>query len=248
MPKEVPINPRIVEQLAKATVKNLVDGIVELVTNCDDSYKKLKEKGTQAEGKIEVSTNRKKGGICETLVVKDFAGGMSKEELEKAIEFGGETSGFEKGKSVRGLFGRGLKETIISLGEGEVETIKDGKINTVKIWWDKKLKRALYDFTKENEDTSEKNGTCIRIQIINEKITIFEYEKFKEQVSRHYALRDINSSEERNIGLSFEDIKRAAKLTSHVTFKYPDGHKVIDKEINLKPFGDKIKLVIFESP
>lgn len=44
MAKELPINSRIVEQLAKATVKNMVDGIVELVTNCDDSYKRLEGK------------------------------------------------------------------------------------------------------------------------------------------------------------------------------------------------------------
>jgi hypothetical protein len=30
---------------------------------------------------------------------------MSREELEKAIKFGGETSGFEKGRSVRGFWG-----------------------------------------------------------------------------------------------------------------------------------------------
>jgi hypothetical protein len=37
MVKQIPINPMIVEQLSKATIRTLVDGIVELVTNSDDS-------------------------------------------------------------------------------------------------------------------------------------------------------------------------------------------------------------------
>ena len=115
MGKDLPINPKIISQLSRATIKNIVDGIVELVTNSDDSYKRLEEKRVKTSGKIEIYVNRKKGGICENLKIKDYAEGMTKEELEKAIEFGGETSGFLEGRSVRGLFGRGLKETIVSL-------------------------------------------------------------------------------------------------------------------------------------
>ncbi len=148
MAKELPINSRIVEQLAKATVKNIADGIVELVTNCDDSYKRLEGKGQVTSGEMEICVNRKKGGACENLKVKDYAEGMTKEELQEAIVFGGETSGFEKGRSVRGLFGRGLKETIIALGEGEIKTIKNGKLCRTKLWFDKK---PLFDDELLNE-------------------------------------------------------------------------------------------------
>ena len=50
MAKDLPINPRIIEQSAKATVKNLIDGIVELITNCDDSYKDLEREGHKVSG------------------------------------------------------------------------------------------------------------------------------------------------------------------------------------------------------
>jgi hypothetical protein len=201
MAKDLPINLRIVEQLSKATIKNLVDGIVELITNCDDSYKRLEDQGQKVSGEIEIYVNRKKGGICEKLIVKDFAEGMTKEELEKAIEFAGETSGFRLGKTVRGLFGRGLKETIIALGEGEIKTIKNGKLSRTRLWIDKKTKKPQYDdkLLEEVKDTSERNGTEININITNEKIKIPEYENFKEQISKHYALRDINSSTNRRI-------------------------------------------------
>lgn len=250
MVKEVPINPRIVEQLSKATVKTLVDGIVELVTNSDDSYRLLEEKGYEIGGEINVFVNRKKGGICEKLVVRDFAEGMTQEELEKAIEFGGETSAFHLGKSVRGLFGRGLKETILALGEGEIRSIKNGKMCKTKVWFDKKAKKPQYDdeMLKRIKDTPERNGTEVLIRITNEKIKISEYKNFKKQLSRHYALRDINSSKNRNITLNFEDIKRRIGHTSAITFLFPRSIRRIEKEISLPRHGDKAKVTIYESP
>jgi len=109
MARDLPINSRIVEQLAKATVKNIIDGLVELITNCDDSYSRIEGRGDTHNGRILISVDREKGGICNKLVVQDFAEGMKNDELEKAIVFGGETSGFAAGRSVRGLFGRGTQ-------------------------------------------------------------------------------------------------------------------------------------------
>lgn len=248
--KDLPIDSRIVEQLAKATVKNMVDGIVELITNCDDSYKRIELNGQRTCGEIKIYVNRKKGGICERLIVEDFAEGMTKEELEKAIVFGGETSGFESGRSVRGLFGRGLKETIIALGEGEIKTIKNCKACRTKLWFNRKLRKPQYDDELLNNigDSSEKDGTEIDITITNEKIRIPEYKYFKDQVSKHYALRDINGSKNRMISLVFDDVKRGGKTTTQITFLYPEGKKVKEEIVKLPGYGDEIRIIIYESP
>jgi len=249
MARDLPVNNRLIVQMSKSTVKNLVDGIVELITNSDDSYRRLEEIGEKVSGQIEIFVNRKKGGICEKLVVKDFAQGMSKEELEKAIEFAGETSGFNLGKSVRGLFGRGLKETIISLGEGQIKTVNNGKVSKTSMWVDKKSKNAKYDDELLNNilDTDEQNGTEITINITNDKIKIPEYENFKDQLTKHLALRDISNNKQRTVRLLFEDIKRKSKNESIIKFSYPSGEKIKDQEIRLRGFRDKIKLRIFES-
>jgi len=138
---ELPIDSRIVKQSAQATIRNLVDAAVELITNCDDSYRRLEEQGFKTSGRIDLAVSRQKGGRCEIFLVRDYAEGMTRGELQKAVRFGGETSGFEKGRTVRGLFGRGLKEAIISLGEGEIYTIKNNTLNPAKIWWDENEKR-----------------------------------------------------------------------------------------------------------
>jgi hypothetical protein len=248
--KEIPISSRIVEQLSRATVKTIMDGIVELITNSDDSYRRLEDKTSQTIGKMEIYIKRKKGGICEELIVKDFAEGMTKEELENALEFAGETSGFSKGKTVRGLFGRGLKETIIALGEGEITTIKDCKIYKTKVWIDKKTKKPVYDdeMLEHGEETTLENSTEVRIKVTNEKTKVLSYESFKIQLMNHYALRDINSSKNREIILRFDDVTKNI-VRCRIAFFYPEGDKKVDgKEILLPKYGDKVKVTIYESP
>jgi hypothetical protein len=247
--KDLPINSRIVEQLSKATVKTLVDGIVELVTNSDDSYKRLEERGKPTNGIVDICASRKKGGIADRLVVKDFAEGMTREELEKALEFGGETSGFSTGKTVRGFFGRGLKETIIALGEGEITSMKNGKLCRTRVWFDRKAKKPQYDDDILNsvESTSDPDGTEISIRITNYGIRIAEFKNFGDQLSKHYALRDINSSSSRNIALHFNDMKRRQVHNCRIAFSYPESTNVLEKELQMAVYGDPVKLALYES-
>ncbi|MBU2504014.1 MAG: ATP-binding protein [Nanoarchaeota archaeon] len=250
MAKPLPVKTqRILRQMIDAMLKgNIINGIVELVTNSDDSYRRLEADGKSVNGVIEIYLNRKKGGTCEKLKVKDYAGGMSQSELEKAIEFGGETSGFEEGKSVRGFFGRGLKETMLSLGEGQIKTINQGKSCSTKVWLENN-KEFQYDdeLLEIVEDTDKPDGTDVYINITNEKIKIPELDNFKEQLSKHLFLRDINSNKSRKVILTFDDLKRNAKSTVSITFSYPRGNRIKEVGITLRPFEDKVKLSIYES-
>lgn len=260
--KEIPISKpsRIIKQQAEATIQHLIDAVVELVTNCDDSYKRLEDNGNHLSGKIELYVSRERGGRCKEFKIKDYAQGMNRKKLETAIEYGGETSGFIEGKSVRGLLGRGLKESILALGEGEIYTKKDGLINCVKIWWDEKERKALYDFIekedfeKQDQDINEfinskENGTLIKIIVKNEKIKIPEGDKFAVQITDHYALRDINSSKNREIILTFEDLGRR-KLTSSTPIRFipPDGELIVNETLSLSGYGDSVEIKIWESP
>jgi hypothetical protein len=249
MVKDLPINTRIVEQLSKATIKTLVEGIVELVTNSDDSYRRIKEKNLHTRGKIDIFVDRKKGGICDRLIVKDLAEGMARQELEKALEFGGETSGFTTGKTVRGFFGRGLKETILALGEGEIRSTKEGQLCKTRVWFDKKAKKPQYDddMLESLERTSDPNGTEVDIKIANYRVKVAEFKNFADQLSRHYALRDINSSKNRIISLHFNDMKRRQVHNCTITFSHPDSTIVLEKELQMPSYGDRIKFVLRES-
>ena len=258
--KELPINPRIIEQMAKATVKNIVDAAVELITNCDDSYRRLEEQGAETTGRIEVFVSREKGGICRDFWLRDHAEGMTRDELEKAIEFGGETSGFEAGRGVRGLFGRGLKEAIISQEEAQISTIKGKTLNTAKVWWDKSRKKPLYGLSDEIQAPSvelrrdagikDGNGTMVKIKVQNEKIRVPECDNLKRQISQHYALRDINSSRKREVLLTFHDFKRggSTRRNIRISFEGPEGELVCERKTTIPEYGDKLTITIFKSP
>ncbi len=247
---------RVLIQQAEATIQNLPDAVVELITNCDDSYNRLKNT-KQPCGKVELYVSRESGGRCRTFWIKDYAEGMNRGKLEKAITYGEESSGFVEGKSVRGLLGRGLKESIIGLGEGIILTRKDGVLNIVKIW--REGKYAYYDFIEResveqnDQDTndfinSKESGTFILIKIKNEKIKIPEEDKFTLQITDHYALRNINSSKNREVILAFEDLRRRLKKSSPVRFIPSDGELIVNESLSLPGYGDLIQIKIWESP
>jgi hypothetical protein len=246
MVKRLQIDDSIVKTLSIATIKNLIDGVVELVTNSDDSYKRIEESGNDVSGIIEIYVNREKGGICKKFIIKDYAEGMTKEELEKALIFAGKT---KTGKSIRGLFGRGLKETIIALGEGEIATIKKNKLTKTRLWLDSTTQIAQYDDESllYSEDTNQDDGTTISIKITNDKIKIPTCEKFTEQLTSHFALRDINSSQSRDIILKFEELKNKITDQKKIRFSNPEGKKVITIDKSLPGFGEKAVITIYES-
>jgi len=254
--KKLQIEPRIVKQMSLATIRTFPDAIVELVTNCDDSYRRLEEKNVVCSGEIKVFIKRLKGGRCEELKAIDFAEGMEKNQLEEALKFGGETSGFEKGKSVRGLFGRGLKESILALGKGIIYTIKDNKISIAELWWDETSSSAKYKIIKESyipslEERDEvgikENGTCVKISITNERIKCPEYKTLKPQICNHFALREINSSTKRKVYLCFESSKDGSRISSPISFEKPAGKEILNMPITLPNYGDEIKVKILES-
>ena len=253
---------RVIKQQSAATIRDLIDVVVELLTNCNDSYCRLENEGKHPFGKIELCVSREKGGKCKEFKIKDYAEGMSKEKLSKAIGYGEKSSGFTEGKTVRGLLGRGLKESIIGLGiDGEIYTKKEGVRHGVKIY--EKQGVIGYDSIdidqldkNERDDphiieflNSEGNGTFIKIKVKNEKIKIPEGDKLETQIKNNYALRDINSSKDREVLLTLEDFGRERiKNIVPIKFIYPPKEELIfDDVLTLSDYKSLIQLKIWES-
>lgn len=256
--QDLPIDPRLAIQTSYGTIRYLIDAVVELVTNSDDSYKRLEQECKEVEGKIIIHTRRLKYSKCEKLEAIDFAEGMDKEQLKKALKFAGEASGFEKGKSVRGFFGRGLKEAILALGKGEIYTIKDDKLSKAILW--KEGNRPKYRPPKESHTPSkeereevgiiEGNGTVVSITVTNEKIKCPDYRTFLPQVINHYALRDINSATNTNrkVILRFESPEKSGlKIEIPISCEMPKGKKILEQSIKIPAYGDNVEIKIYES-
>ena len=117
------------QNMEKAMRGKIERGLVELITNSDDSYRALEEEARRTSGKIRIEIERRRKGQSSLVVVRDRAAGMSREEIyHKLGTLGERTSGFEKGKARRGLHGRGARD-VAAFGTVVFESIKDEKYN-----------------------------------------------------------------------------------------------------------------------
>ncbi len=257
--KDLEVNKyRLVEQMVHATIKNIVDAIVELVTNSDDSYNKIKK--SDMKGKIEVFITRDKKGFCNELKIIDHAGGMDLPMLDNALTFAGVTSGFYEGKTVRGFFGRGLKESGLKLGITTISTIKDGKLAEAEFQWDKNEKKAICRISEDtisiDDETRKKlgiitgNGTNVSIICNKEVMKCPDYKTLKSQFENHYALREINSSNIREVVLNYtsEEKDRKESYKTEIQYEYPQGKELLNGEkVKLPEFNDEIIITLYES-
>ena len=260
--KVLPVNQgRLVCEQARATVKSLLDAIVELVTNSDDSFHILEQERNKLEDAlIEIRISRALGGGCKELMISDSASGMSREELlNEAIKFGGETGGRQKGRKVRGFFGRGLKESIIALGEGTILTKKNNSTSAVKIWVEGQGRNAMPYYSEITGNSLKDltssylhypHGTVIIINNINSQFKLADYSTFKQQITNHYALRDINSNPAREIKLNFIKEVRGnqgdLEIKERIQFVEANNKLVLDKKIELSA-GQQIRITIKEA-
>jgi len=63
---------RVIKQQSAATIRDLIDVVVELLTNCNDSYCRLEDEGKYPSGKIELYVSREKGSKCKEFKIKDL--------------------------------------------------------------------------------------------------------------------------------------------------------------------------------
>src|SRR3990172_2771470 len=201
--RDLPIDPQIVSQQAKSTIKSVVDAIVELVTNSDDSYKRIELERLETEGDIAVTVTRERGGACRALEVSDHAEGMDWEALNKAITFAASASGFFQGKTVRGLFGRGLKEAIVGLGRGRVATVRNHEESEVEIFLESGLPK--YRVLKRSRETPLPSGTTVSIDVEPNRSDCPTFDVLFRQVREHFALLDIVTSDDRQVTLKLLD-------------------------------------------
>jgi len=234
---DIEVDPRVVREQARQTVRQLVDAVVELCTNSDDSYRRQKAE----RGEILITVNRLRGGRWDLLEVQDHAEGMSMNSLLEALKYGTKSSGFAGGLPVRGLWGRGMKETIIAFGEGIVETYCAGRLSGVKVWWDRDADRAKWEIIA-NAPTNAQNGTTVTVSPetgLGGKCP--EFKHLYEQLCAHYALRGIVQS--RMITLKVKSAGgrgRYAKASGNkrqLRFNPPIGELALDTHIKDTPFG-----------
>lgn len=231
------------QDMEKAMRGRIERGLVELVTNSDDSYCNMEEDGKQTLGKIRIEIGRKKKiGQPSVVIVRDRAEGMNREEMYKELGGLGErTSGFEKGKPRRGLNGRGAKD-IAAFGTVHFESIKDDEYNHLIIppslmcrFLEAHPKKVTDEIRRKLGVSKSGNGTVVTIEIENRFINrIPQHDILHRDFSRYYSLRDLFSNPKREVTLVDLNNKREDRLV----YNYSSGELIYDREITIPDYPE----------
>jgi hypothetical protein len=88
--RRMTVDPRVIEQLSRSAIKgNPVLAAVELITNSDDSYRKLESNGIPTNAYIRIDLERRRRGSV--LKVIDYAEGMDDKKMENCVSCGKDT-------------------------------------------------------------------------------------------------------------------------------------------------------------
>src|SRR3989338_4416519 len=150
----IEVDPRhTIRRVRTAMQGNAIRALVELITNADDSYIRLGEGQKESkEGKIDIIY--KKDGYCGIFAVRDYAEGMSIDDVRNNFKrYGAATSGLKEGKGVRGYFGQGAKDALAGMGGGRICTFKDNQFVECKIFI--KDDKPMYEISDSIPATSK---------------------------------------------------------------------------------------------
>lgn len=134
---KVKIDPRKKERdRANALGDNILRYVTELVTNSDDSYKRLEKDNIEHDNLIIIKLEKERRNEGYVLSVTDHAEGMSSERLNKVFEnyAGDNADGTESG--ARGIFGQGASDVLQAAAAEKktamIESIKDDKVSRLR--------------------------------------------------------------------------------------------------------------------
>ena len=163
---------------------DIVRAIVELTTSADDSYTRLGEPG-----EVTIDVQNRRGESHPSVTVTDQAEGMTLEDMQKRLGFiGAQTSGFDQGTNVRGLFGRGGKD-VVHFGPVSWKSWKDGEETTFEIVYNNGATTETV-ITPGLSVAGRKHGTTVHLEV-HRRVSIPQHANLKELLNRHYALRPI---------------------------------------------------------
>jgi hypothetical protein len=241
------------QQADQAIRKDVLRALVEVITNCNDSYSRLEDAGQHVSGEILIEIKRKhKNSLIRVI---DRAEGMNDARMDKVVgTYGEATSGLKEDKHVRGMWGRGLKDAIFGLGYGYVRSFQEDSYFSSSLL----LKKNVPTFELENpvpatpalrekHGIPEGNGTVVEIIVSRDDVKMPQYDNIRNYLQRHFELRPIMSNPSRRIIL--RDIVGAERIRhEHVlSYKSPRGEKVLDEEIHLEEFPARAQLEVFRS-
>ena len=242
----LPVDQRIID-IDSQRFASIEKALVELITNCDDSYAKLEQAGVEVSGRIMISYERHDTGAV--LTVSDQAEGMRLERLRSILSYGGAHSRLSTGETGgRGFFGRGLKQAVFGLGHGWIETVQDGRLARVDLF---RADDGSYVYDDQDGDrhatardyqrlglTEDGTGTRVSIVADNPQVNLPFFRSLVRAISNNVYLRDITAR--RDLSLLNGNLPRTRATPTPLHFDEPESSMLIGPEqIGSFTFGNR---------
>jgi hypothetical protein len=216
----------------RAVGKSIPKILTELITNADDSYRRIVDSANQASKQAELEDPAPIAIIFERskrqFSVIDHAEGLTDEEMEERfVTYGQESPDRERGFRTRSLFGKGLRDVLFTQYHGQVKSIKNELFYNCRFRWKEVdgTQRPIVDIKAPCRVTPElrkalripRNGTRVEFQLA-EDIHNPQPDKLIDLIKNFYLLRMINSSPHREVIL--EVIPRHGRESSETQISY----------------------------
>jgi hypothetical protein len=245
---------KVHRDLKESLSNDIVSYLSEILTNADDSYRRLENLGlvpleTQKLITIEISKEKRKVG-GNVFSITDNAEGMSEIELRQKFESYGADKARGEELYTRGLFGQGASDVLFNAAfDGKtamIETIKDGEFTRAKFNWssDKKIvefespvKSANRLETLRNSLGIEENGTRVSFGVPDR--VKFVKKTIKEDIEKYPFFRFILTSPNRKVLLISNDQLIEEHLSAH-SYLISDNESVTKEEFSFIFDGEKV--------
>jgi len=232
----LPVDQRVID-IDSRRFASIEKALVELITNCDDSYSRMEHQGWPASGEILISYERHQNGAI--LVVADQAEGMTLERVRAVLSYGGAHSRLAQGEAGgRGYFGRGMKQAVYGLGHGWIESLFAGRFCRVDLYRAENGEYLFDDGEGDREAAAKDyqrlripaggNGTQLTIVIDNPQVTIPYFSSLATAVRNNIYLRDI--LERRRVELSNLSQSKKVKAAIKLRYQEPESEILIGPE------------------
>lgn len=241
------------QQADQAIRKDVFRALVEVITNSNDSYARLEQAGWSVSGEIVIEVHRKhKNSI---LRVRDYAEGMTDSRMDKVVgTYGEATSGLKEDKHVRGMWGRGLKDSIFGLGHGSVQSFKGGNFYSCSLLIKQGIPTFMLDApmrataaVRQEHDIPQGNGTILEIIMSRTDVKVPQFDNFRNYLQRHFELRPIMSNPRRRLILRDFGPDGRVRQEHVLGYKSPRGEKVLGERFKVAGTSAAVRLDVFRS-
>jgi hypothetical protein len=198
------IDPRYVQQNARAAVRDIFDALTEIITNADDAY----SRANTTKGRIEIEIDRRRGAPS-IVRVRDFAGGFTHADMDRKLGRLGDrrNSGMAAGADVRGTNSRGAKD-VAALGPVTFESVTEDGIysrccidsnSEFEIWKPMPANASM----RKALGVPRGAGTVVTVEVDQaHSASIPQHENLVRKLTHLVPLRDILADSQREVYLS----------------------------------------------